>query len=388
MAKGLPRSVWVLGLVSLLMDTASEMLYPIGPIYLTAVLGAPVAWLGIIEALAEAVSGISKSYFGALSDALGRRRPLITAGYSLSALSKPIPALMANIPGVLGARLLDRIGKGIRTAPRDALLAGYVTTEQRGAAFGLHRAMDTVGAAIGPGLALLYLAFRPGDYAGIFLVAFVPSSLSAAATFLARDEGRKKSASPSLFRFFSYWKRAPTPYRKVLFWLSFFAVANSSDTFLILRARQLGFGDTPALLGYIFYNLVYAATAWPAGILSDKIGRRRVAITGILLYACVYAGFAFGRGATAAWILFALYGLYAAMTEGVAKAWLGDLVSADQHGSALGLHAALASLGTMAASLWTGVLWQILGPKAALILSALIAFAAGLGLGFCARTKA
>lgn len=380
-AKKLPRAVWVLGWVSLLMDTASEMLYPIGPIYLTVVLGAPVGWLGVIEGLAEAVAGISKNYFGALSDALGRRRPLVSIGYALSALSKPLPALVANVTGVLGARVVDRIGKGIRTAPRDALLASYVDADRRGAAFGLHRAMDTIGAAIGPAVALLYLWLRPGDYAGLFLLAFIPSALAALATLLVRDRCFTPDIQqPGLLNSFSYWRRAPEAYRKVLFWLGLFALANSSDMFLILRARQLGFNTTTALVGYILYNIVYAAAAWPAGQLSDKLGRKRVLVCGLLLYAGVYAGFALVQAPAATWGLFACYGIYAAMTESVAKAWLGDFVGEQERGSALGLYAALASVGTMLASFWTGFLWQSAGAPVALMVAAFVALISGAGL--------
>jgi MFS family permease len=367
----LPRAILLLGLVSLLMDMASEMLYPIGPIYLTATLGASIAWVGIIEGIAEAISGLSKGYFGALSDARGQRRPFVTLGYLLSAISKPIPAVAASVGGVLGSRVLDRIGKGVRTAPRDALLASYTTPETRGAAFGLHRGMDTVGAAIGPSLALFYLAYHPGDYTTLFLIAFIPSALAAMTTFLVREERFTPGTSrPGLRQSFAFWKAAPTDYRRLIVWLTIFALANSSDVFLILRAREVGFSDTLAIGGYIGYNVIYALAAFPAGHLSDRIGRRGVMVVGLILYAAVYAGFAFAPNVETVWGLFALYGIYAAMTEGISKAWISDLVPNERRGLAIGLQTTLASLGALAASSWTGATWSAAGATLPLLIAA------------------
>jgi MFS family permease len=377
----LPRAILLLGLVSLLMDMASEMLYPIGPIYLTATLGASVAWVGIIEGIAEAISGLSKGYFGALSDARGRRRPFVTLGYALSALSKPIPAVAASVGGVLGSRVIDRIGKGIRTAPRDALLASYTTAETRGAAFGLHRGMDTVGAAIGPSLALLYLAYRPGDYKTLFLIAFIPSALAAVTTFLVREERFTPGTSrPGLGESFAFWKAAPVDYRKLIVWLTLFALANSSDVFLILRAREVGFSDTLAIGGYIGYNVIYALAAFPAGHLSDRIGRRWVMVVGLVLYGAVYTGFAFATSVEMVWGLFALYGIYAAMTEGVSKAWISDLVPNERRGLAIGLQTTLASLGALVASTWTGAAWSGAGAAVPLLIAAGTAVVVAAGL--------
>lgn len=380
MRNRLPRAVFVLGMVSLLMDVSSEMLYPIGPIYLVS-LGASIAWIGVIEGLAEAIAGLSKGLFGALSDSVGRRRPFVSLGYALSAISKPIPALAASVGGVLGSRVLDRIGKGVRTAPRDALIAGYVTDANRGAAFGLHRAMDTVGAAIGPLVALIWLAARPGDYGTLFLLAFIPSALAAIATFLVRESrfvpvpGR-----PSIAAALSFWRDAPGSYRRVVVLLTLFALVNASDVFLILRARELGFDDTTAIGGYIGYNLVFAAVAYPAGRLSDRLGRRRVALVGFALYVAVYLGFAFAGTIELVWVLFALYGIYAALTEGIAKAWLSDLVPNERRGLALGLQATLASLAALVASSWTGAMWDMAGATVPLTVTACVAGLVVLGL--------
>jgi MFS family permease len=385
MRNRLPRAVYVLGVVSLLMDVASEMLYPIGPIFLVS-LGASVAWIGVIEGVAEAIAGLSKGYFGGLSDSAGRRRPFVTLGYALSAVSKPIPAIAASVGGVLGSRMLDRIGKGVRTAPRDALLAGYVTEDQRGAAFGLHRAMDTVGAAIGPIIALAWLALHPGGYRTLFLLAFIPSALAAVATLVIRESRFVPvSHRPGIATSLAFWREAPAEFRRVVALLTLFAIVNASDVFLILRARELGFNDTAAIGGYIGYNFVFAAAAYPAGILSDRFGRRAVTLAGLALYVVVYLGFAFAGRIEIVWGLFALYGVYAAMTEGVAKAWLSDLLPNERRGLGLGLHATLASLGALVASSWTGALWDVTGASVPLAITACVAAIAAVGLASKAR---
>ncbi|MEO5930446.1 MAG: MFS transporter, partial [Candidatus Kapaibacterium sp.] len=379
--KKIARAVLLLGLVSLLMDMASEMLYPVGPIYLTVTLGASMAWVGIIEGIAEAVAGLSKGYFGALSDATGRRRPFVSLGYGLSALSKPLPALLASVGGVLGSRVLDRIGKGIRTAPRDALLAGYATAENRGAVFGLHRAMDTVGAAIGPLLALLYLAWHPGDYAALFLIAFIPSALAVATTFLVRETTFVPAErKPGIGQSLRFWREASGSYRSLVVWLTLFAITNSSDAFLILRAKSLGFSDAWAIGGYIGYNLIYAAAAFPAGRLSDVIGRRWVMAAGFTIYAAAYACFALAGGIAAIITGFALYGIYAALTEGISRAWISDLVPNERRGLAIGLQTTLASMGALVASSWTGILWSATGPRIPLLIAAGTGLVVGIGL--------
>lgn len=355
-----PRAIIVLGLVSLFMDMSSEMLYPVGPIYLTTIVGASMVWLGVIEGIAEAVAGIGKGYFGMLSDAAGKRRPFVTFGYAISAVSKPIPALLANVGGVLGARVMDRIGKGIRTAPRDALLAGYTTPEHRGAAFGLHRGMDTAGAAIGPVIALLYLWQHPGDYATLFLLATLPAILAALLTLAIKEPTfAATKPQPPLRQLLLFWAKAPLQYRKLLLMLTAFALVNASDVFLIMRARESGFSDVAAIAGYIGYNLVFALAAYPAGRLSDRIGRRLTIGVGLLLFALVYGGFAIATDHTMLWALFGLYGLYAALTEGVSKAWVSDLVPNENRGLALGLQTMCASLAALVASSWTGAAWGI-----------------------------
>ena len=369
----------MLGLVSLFVDLASEMLYPVVPLYLAGALGAPLVLIGLIEGAAEVTSGFAKGYFGGLSDRLGRRKAFVVAGYALSALSKPLPGLWAAWPGVLVSRVADRVGKGIRTAPRDALLAAYAEPGTRGRVFGLHRALDTLGAALGPAVALAWLAARPGDYRPLFFVAFVPAAVGASLTLLVREQAPEArpadGSAPGRGSLLAFWREAPPDYRRLVGLLVAFALVNSSDVFLILKARE-ALGDAWALGGYILYNLVYAAAAYPAGRLSDRIGRRPTLVAGLALYAAAYAGFALagpvvpGRAAAFAG-LFALYGLYAALSEGVAKAWLADLVPAGAaQGRAFGLHAAATSLAALVASVAAGALWEGVGPAAPFALAA------------------
>lgn len=381
-----PRAILLLGTVSLLMDMASEMLYPIGPIFLTTTIGASIMWLGIIEGIAEAVAGLGKGYFGMLSDTAGKRRPFVMLGYGLSALSKPIPGLSASVAGVLGARVLDRIGKGIRTAPRDALLAGYTTPKNRGAAFGLHRGMDTAGATLGPIIALLYLSFYPNDYSTLFLLAAIPALLAAGTTLFIKETSFTPSVKkPGLMESFRFWRESPNQYRKLLIVLTGFALVNSSDVFLIMRSRELGFSDVAAIGGYIGYNAVFALAAYPAGRLSDRIGRGSTMVVGMIIFAVVYCGFAFSTSHLITWVMFGLYGIYAAMTEGVSKAWISDLVPNEHRGLAIGLQTMLTSLAAMVASVWTGAVWANFGGTIPLLITATFAVMLGLSLIWVVR---
>ena len=392
-APRLPRAVWVLGLVSLFVDLASELLYPVVPLYLVGALGAPLVLIGLIEGAAEVTAGFSKGYFGGLSDRLGRRKAFVVAGYALSALSKPLPGLWAAWPGVLVSRVVDRVGKGVRTAPRDALLAAYAEPGTRGRVFGLHRALDTLGAALGPALALAWLAARPGDYRPLFFIAFVPAAIGTALTLLVREQApdapapASAPAAPAERRgaLVAFWRSAPPDYRRLVGRLVAFALVNSSDVFLLLKARE-ALGDAWALGGYILYNLVYAAAAYPAGRASDRFGRRPTLVAGLVLYAAAYAGFALAGPVvpdTAPVFagLFALYGLYAALTEGVAKAWLADLVPAGAaQGRAFGLHAAATSLAALVASVSAGALWEGVAPAAPFAVAAAGALAVAASL--------
>ncbi|WP_345111700.1 MFS transporter [Hymenobacter algoricola] len=361
--KFLTRTIWLLSLVSLLTDLASEMLYPVLPLYLRSI-GFSVVLIGVLEGVAEATAGLSKGYFGQWSDRLGRRLPFVQWGYALSALSKPMLAVLATPWWVFAARTLDRLGKGLRSGARDALLTDETTPATRGRVFGFHRSLDTLGAVLGPAAALLWLALRPGDYQRLFLLAFLPGLAAVVVTLLVREKPREPSPRPvrPFWATFSYWRQAPGAYRQVVGGLLVFALFNSSDAFLLLLARQRGLPDATVIGLYIFYNLVYALAAFPAGHLADRFGPRRMLAGGLLVFAGVYAGAAVARELWVFGVLFGLYGLYAAATEGVSKAWVSTLCARPDTGAALGTFAGLSSLASLVASITAGLLWQWGGP--------------------------
>ena len=360
----LTRAVWLLSLISLFTDLASEMLYPVMPLYLQSI-GFSVVYIGVLEGVAEAVAGLSKGYFGQRSDLLGRRVPLVQWGYGLSALSKPMLAVLATPAWVLLARTVDRLGKGLRTGARDALLSDETTSADRGKVFGFHRSMDTLGAVLGPLAALGWLAAHPGQYRPLFLWAFVPGVVAVLITLVLRERRAVPSGRPVVpfWASFGYWRQAPPAYRRVVGGLLVFALFNSSDAFLLLLARQRGL-SAPAVIGlYILYNLIYVLSAWPLGHLADRLGPRRLLVGGLLVFAGVYGGVVLAHDMWTFGALFALYGLYAAATEGVGKAWVSTLCNKADTGAALGTLGGLSSLAALLASGLTGVLWQWRGPE-------------------------
>jgi MFS family permease len=354
------RTVWLLSFVSLFTDMASEMLYPIMPIFLKHI-GFSVLLIGILEGIAEAVAGLSKPWFGKMSDISGRRLPFVQWGYALSAISKPLMAAFAYPLWIFFARCIDRTGKGIRTGARDAMLSDECTPATKGRVFGFHRSMDTLGAVFGPLLALVFLYFYPQQYSLIFLVAFIPGVLAIAATFLIKE--KKKEAvtgsivKPGIFTFVQYWKKSPAPYKRLVTGLLFFALFNSSDIFLLLKMKESGLTDTAVIAVYIFYNLVYALVAYPAGILADKLGMKKILLSGLFIFALVYAGFAYTNNIAIFIALFALYGFYAAATEGISKAWISNMVDKKETATAIGTYSGFQSLAALAASSLTGLLW-------------------------------
>lgn len=366
----LPKQVIILSLVSLFTDIASEMLYPITPIFLSSVLGASMAVVGLIEGLAEVTAGFLKGYFGILSDKFGRRSIFVVVGYSLSATSKPLPGILPNTMTVLAARVTDRIGKGVRTAPRDALLASY-SENNSGAVFGFHRAMDTLGAVIGPLLALLMLNFLKFDYQTIFIIAFLPSLIAVVFSFYVKDR-KVEQHSYQKHALIGFWKSSPKQYKILFVLITIFSLVNSSDVFLILKSKNISGSDTIAISGYIFYNIIYAVSSYPIGILSDRIGKKKVFIIGLLIFSAVYFGFASLNSFAFIWILFALYGFYASSTEGVLKAWVSDLVPDQNRGSAIGLITMSSSIAMMLGSIAAGFLWDAFGSQIPFYLSSAV----------------
>ncbi|MFZ1378166.1 MAG: MFS transporter [Saprospiraceae bacterium] len=369
--KYITRSIWILSIISLCTDMASEMLYPIMPLYLKSI-GFSVVLIGILEGIAEAIAGLSKGYFGKLSDTMGRRVPFVQIGYAMSALSKPLTAAFISPLWIFFVRTIDRFGKGIRTGARDAILSSEATVETKGKIFGFHRSMDTLGAVIGPALALIYLYFYPNDYKTLFIIAFIPGILAVAASFYLKEKNIlevKAKKSTSFFSFLNYWKESPKAYRQVAIGLLLFSLINSSDVFLLLKAKQSGLDDTMIIAIYIFYNLIYALFALPMGILADKIGLKKIFIFGLVLFTMVYFGMSMNLNLYIFIALFFFYGIYAAATEGIAKAWISNISDNKDTATAIGTYSALNSLCVMIASSWTGFVWYQYGDSVAFLIS-------------------
>lgn len=371
--KYITKPILILSLVSLFTDMASEMLYPIMPVYLESI-GFSVLLIGILEGVAETTAGLSKGYFGQLSDITKKRLPFVRIGYLLSAISKPMMAAFVYPLWIFFARTTDRIGKGLRTGARDAMLSDASTRETKARIFGFHRALDTMGAVIGPLIALIYLYYFPEQYIVLFLIAFFPGILSVALLFILKEKKTLPDVSkkPGFFGFLSYLKQADQSYKKLLGGLLLFALFNSSDVLLLLKMKAAGLDDTVVIGIYIFYNLVYAIFSFPAGILADKMGIKNMFIFGLILYLLVYTGFAFINTPGIFWILFLLYGMYAAATEGISKAWIALVASPAQTATAIGTYSALNSICALLASSVAGLIWYTAGASWAFGLTAII----------------
>jgi len=368
--KTLTRTIWVLSLVSLFTDIASEMLYPVMPMFLKEI-GFSMLLIGVLEGVAEATAGLSKSYFGKLSDLSGRRVPFVRLGYFLSALSKPMMAAFAYPLWIFFARTMDRFGKGIRTGARDAILSSEATPETKGSVFGFHRGMDTLGAVLGPSSALLYLYYFPGSYKTLFVIALFPGLMATLLTYVLKEKPTpiKDQQRASFFSFIKYWKDAPGGYRKLLLGLLAFTLFNSSDLFILLKIQEAGFTDSSVIGVYIFYNLVYAVLAFPMGKLSDKIGFKITLIFGFTIYAGVYVGLAYASGLFWLYALLFFYGIYAASTESVAKAWISNICDKKDTATAIGTYTGWQSIFTMLASTLAGWVWLAFGSEAAFLLT-------------------
>jgi len=378
----LTRAVWIVSIISLLTDTASEMLYPVMPVYLRSI-GFSIVLIGILEGFAEATAGLSKGFFGSWSDAIGRRVPFVRMGYALSALSKPMMAMFIHPAWIFIARSMDRFGKGIRNAPRDAILAAESRPDTRARVFGFHRSMDTIGAVAGPVIALLYLHFHPGDYRTLFFIAFAPGLLAVLTTFLLRERPAPPTDAPptDIFSFLNYWRTAPVSYKKLAAGLLFFALFNSSDVFLLLKAKESGLDDQSVIAHYILFNLSYVLSAFPLGMLADRLGYKRILLAGLLVFAVVYAGLATLSGSWVT-VLFILYGFYWGATEGISRAWISGITEKRYTATALGNFSGMQSLCSLVASSLTGVLWFSFGGSATFLVTAGATVAAVIYLSF------
>jgi MFS family permease len=389
--KIITRTIWILSLVSLFTDIASEMLYPVMPIFLKQI-GYSAIFIGVLEGIAEAVAGLSKSYFGKRSDASGKRLPFVQLGYGLSAFSKPMLAIFIYPWWIFLSRTMDRLGKGIRTGARDAMLSDESNAETKGRVFGFHRGMDTTGAVLGPAIALGWLYYHPGSYQVLFIIAFAPGLLAILSTLLIKEKKKpvaekKDIVKTNLFAFTSYWKESPGIYKKLMAGLLLFALFNSSDVFLLLKIKDSGLNDTAVIGVYIFYNLVFALLAYPIGILADKIGLKKIFITGLIFFVMVYVGFAYNQNLYVFIFLFALYGLYAAATDGISKAWISNMVPKTETASAIGTFTGFQSICALAASSLCGFLWYNFGPTVTFMITAIATLFAAIYLALAVYAK-
>lgn len=348
----LSRNVVVLSWVSFFQDAASEMLYPVLPLFLTGVLGASPAAVGLIEGVAEALSSILKGVSGRLADRMARR-PLVALGYGLSSVSKGLIAIATGWPFVLFCRSLDRVGKGIRTSPRDALIASDTPLEMRGRAFGFHRAFDTAGAVVGPLFGLVLYELLHHRLRRLFALAVIPAMVSTALVGFVRenqqpesDRGEQHGAGP-----------LPGSFWRIIVFLAIFGLANFSDALIILRMKQLGLGFVSVMLAYALYNLSYAALSYPAGVVSDRIPKSLVFATGLAFFAIAYLGFGLIQHPGWIWPLLVVYGAYTALTDGVGKAWIAETVPAQSVGTALGYFQGILGIGSLIAGVWAGLAW-------------------------------
>jgi MFS family permease len=309
-----------------------------------------------------------------MSDNKGKRLPFVQIGYSLCAISKPMLAAFVYPLWIFFARTIDRLGKGIRTGARDALLSDEATPETKGRVFGFHRSMDTLGAVLGPFAALIFLAYYPEKYKLLFVIAFLPGLLALSLTFLIKEKRihstNQAVSKTRFFDFIKYWKESPVLYRKFVGALLAFALINSSDVFLLLKIKEAGYKDTIVIATYIFYNIVYSIFSYPMGILADKIGMKKVFILGLIVFTFVYGGMAFAASKMSFALLFFLYGIYAAATEGIAKAWISNISERKDVATAIGTYTAFQSIATLLASSITGFIWMEFGARTAFLLSA------------------
>ncbi len=355
MAAWLTRNVRVLAAVSFLQDTASELLYPLLPIYLTTVLGAPPAVVGAIEGAAEGAASLTKVAVGPLGDRFAKR-PLIATGYGMAALGKVIVALAGAWPGVLAGRVVDRLGKGLRGVPRDALLVDGIDSGSRGKVFGFHRAMDTLGAVVGPLIGLLGYELLDQQIAPLLFIAIVPAVLSVLLLVLVREKPRPGPRPPRQ-PILTGVRELSGRYWRVTAVVVGFGLVNFPDALLLLRLNEIGFGVVEVILAYVTYNLVYAVASFPAGLLADRIPRSAVFGIGLVFFAVGYIGLGLTTDPVVAWLLIGVYGLFTAFTDGVGKAWASSLAGTDSQATAQGVFQGGSGLAILVAGVWAGLLW-------------------------------
>ena len=360
---GLRKNVFFAGLVSFFMDVSSEMIYPLMPLFLANVLGINKAMIGLIEGIAEATASLLKVFSGWLSDRIGKRKNLMIAGYAISTLSRPVIALAGVWQQVLAARFIDRLGKGIRTAPRDAIIAESTEVTHLARAFSFHRSMDTVGAVVGPAIALLLLQWYNGNYQTVFWLSMIPG-IFAVLTIIIFINDKKTTQPTSSPRTRLTLKHFNWKMKYFVLIAAIFALGNSSDAFLILRAQQVGVPVVVIPAVYLTFNLIYSLSAIPAGIAADRFGKKRLILLGFILFAVLYYGFAVAGSQTAIWLLFGCYGLFMGLTEGIQKGYLATIIPAEFKATAFGVYSTAVGLAALPASLIGGLLWDRVSPAA------------------------
>ena len=373
----IPKNVIILGIVSFFNDVASEMVYPIVPIFMTSVLKASTTVVGLVEGIAESTAAITKFLFGYWSDKIGKRKPFVVAGYTFSSLSKAIIGLAHAWPLVLFSRFLDRLGKGVRTASRDALLLQNTDEKNKGFIFGFHRAFDSAGAVLGPILGLLLIYLFSNNLRLIFYLAAIPGILGVLLLILLVKEKQSNKKQVLTKQKVSFSFKNLNPKVKLFLLISIiFALGNSSDAFLILQAKNLGMTTQLAVMAYVLYNLAQTFLSTPFGKLSDKIGHRKMFAFGLLVFSLVYFLFGFVKDSSYLWLLFPIYGIYIAATDGVSKAYLGEFINEKEAGSIYGFYQMILAIASFFASWFAGILWAKVNPSATFYFGALISFLA------------
>ena len=388
---GLNKNIYSLGLISFLTDISSEMVYPLLPVFLSSVLGVSITFIGLIEGTAESAASILKIFSGWISDKLKKRKPIILLGYGLSTIGKPFLYFAMLGWHVLTVRLIDRIGKGLRVAPRDALIAESCPADEKGMAFGIQRAMDNAGAFLGPLLAFILLPLFNNNYRAIFLIAFVPAMLAVLSIvfFLKEPSRPEKDKTTSPVSLSLSMKNMGKDFKIFVLIIAVFTLGNSSNAFLLLRAKDLSIPTAAIPLLWLVYNFFGTVTSVPLGRLSDRIGRKKTIIAGFFIYSAVYFGFAFSNEQYLIWLFIALYGIYNGLSEGVFRAHLADLVTeGSKRGTAYGIFNTVTGIFALPASLLMGLFWRLFGPGFAFSFGASLSLACALMFGILQKEPA
>jgi MFS family permease len=373
---GFGRNVFVTGLVSFFMDVSSEMIYPLVPLFLSNVLGVNKSVIGLIEGIAESTASLLKVFSGWFSDRIGNRKWLMAVGYGISTFSRPTIALAAGWQQVMGSRFIDRFGKGVRTAPRDAIIAESADKAFLGRAFSFHRSLDTMGAVVGPAIAFFLLGILSNDYRKVFWLSMIPGVIAVLLIIFFIKEQKNKSTKvqkPGTSALLHFRTNLDWRFKAFVFIAAIFAIGNSSDVFLILRAQQIGIQTTMIPVVYLLFNLIYSLSSVPAGIAADTFGKKRVILTGFILFAILYYGFAVAADAKSIWILFGFYGLFMGLTEGIQKAFLATIIPQDFKATAFGVFHTVVGLAMFPASVIGGYLWDHVSPSATFYFGAITA---------------